>query len=107
MTTMIDLWDISPHMNLLSNRSDNEAYLAAKPGETYALYFTHGGSVGLDLTDAPGTFSVKWISVAEGVTTRTTSAKVYARTKDSIAGGRVVSLSAPYKGGWVGVLVKQ
>ncbi len=29
MTTMIDLWDISPHMKLLSQRSDNEAYLAA------------------------------------------------------------------------------
>lgn len=107
MTTMLDPWDMSPHMQLLSNRSDNEAYLAAKPRETYALYFTHGGSVGLDLTEAPGTFDVKWISVSEGVTTRTTSAKVYAQTKDSIEGGGVVTLSAPYKGGWVAALVKK
>ena len=82
-------------------------YLAAKPGETYALYFTHGGSVGLDLTEAPGSFDVKWISVSEGVTTRTTSAKVYAQTKDSIEGGGVVTLSAPYKGGWVAALLKK
>ncbi|MCA9215936.1 MAG: hypothetical protein KDB27_22875 [Planctomycetales bacterium] len=107
MTTMIAPWELAPHMELLSDRSNNEAYLAANPGQTYALYFTHGGSVGLDLTDTPGVFGVKWISVSERVTTRTTSAKVYARTKDSIEGGRVVTLSAPYKGGWVAVLVKK
>lgn len=107
MTTMIDPWELSPHMELLSDRSENEAYLAANPGEAYALYFTHGGSVGLDLTDASGTLGVTWISISEGITTRTTSTKVYARTKDSIEGGTVVTLSAPYKGGWVAVLGKK
>lgn len=30
----------------------NEAFLAAKPGEAYALYFTDGCSMGLDLRNA-------------------------------------------------------
>ncbi|MFC1714258.1 DUF6298 domain-containing protein [Candidatus Poribacteria bacterium] len=107
LASRIELWEVIPQMNLLSDRSDNEAYLAAKPGEIYVLYFTHGGSVGIDLSSAPGIFDVTWISVSEGVTTQTTSARVYARTKKSIEGGQVVTLSAPYKGGWVAALVKK
>ena len=49
----IKFWDMEPHMELLSDRSPNEVYLAAKPRERYALYFTNGGSVSLDLTRAP------------------------------------------------------
>ncbi|MFC1805940.1 DUF6298 domain-containing protein [Planctomycetota bacterium] len=107
LADLIGLWDVTPQMSLLSDRGDNEAYLAANPGERYALYFTHGGSVGLDLSGAPGTYGVTWISVSEGVTTQTTSTRVYARTKKTIEGGRVVTLSAPYKGGWVAALVKK
>ncbi|NQV35865.1 MAG: hypothetical protein HQ515_24450, partial [Phycisphaeraceae bacterium] len=40
LANRIKLWEVTPQMNLLSNRSDNEAYLAAKPGEIYVLYFT-------------------------------------------------------------------
>ncbi len=104
---LIRLWDTTPHMELLSDRESNEAYLTANPGDAYALYFTHGGSVGLDLTDAPGTFDITWVSVAMGITTRTTSAQVYRLTDNTIQGGGVVTLSAPYKGGWVAAIVKQ
>ena len=37
--------------------------------ESYALYFTDGGSVGLDLSAALGTLEVTWISVSTGVVT--------------------------------------
>lgn len=94
-------------MELLSEREDNEAYLAAKPGERYALYFTDGGSVGLDLSDAPGAFDVTWISVSLGMTTRTSAAGGWRLTKKTIQGGAVVELSAPYQGGWVVALVKK
>lgn len=103
----IKYWDITPHQELLSDRSSNEAYLAADPGKSYALYFTHGGSVGLDLSKAKGTFEVTWISVTMGRITDTTSTKLYARTKKQIQGGAVVTLAAPYKGGWVAALVKK
>ncbi len=107
LETLMPFWELTPRMDLLSARQSNEAYLAARPGKQYALYFTHGGSVGLDLSAAPGRFEITWISVSEGVTTRTTSARVYARTEQSIEGGRVVTLSAPYKGGWIAALVRK
>ncbi len=107
LESQIKFWEISPRMDLLSNRVTNEAYLAAKPGECYALYFTNGGSVGLDLTDAKGTFAVTWISISMGVTTRTTETSGARQTRNTIEGGRIVTLTAPYKGGWVAAIVKQ
>ena len=68
LESLIKFWDITPQMGLLSDRESNEAYLAAKPGESYALYFTNGGSVGLDLSGATGSFDVTWISVSMGIT---------------------------------------
>ena len=94
-------------MDLLSDRESNEAYLAAEPGESYALYFTDGGSVGLDLSDAPGTFGVTWISVSMGTVTESSAAGGYRLMDKTIQGGGVVTLSAPYQGGWVAALVKQ
>jgi hypothetical protein len=103
----IKFWDVTPHMNLLSDRESNEAYLAAKPGESYALYFTNGGSVGLDLSDAPGIYDVTWISVSMGVTTQSSAAGAYRLMSKTLQGGRIVTLSAPYKGGWVAAIVKK
>jgi hypothetical protein len=103
----IKFWDITPQMSLLSERESNEAYLAVKPGERYALYFTNGGSVGLDLSAAPGSFDVTWISVSMGVPIRTSAAGGYRQMKKTIEGGRVVTMSAPYKGGWVAAIVKR
>ena len=104
---LIPLWECAPHMELLSHRSANEAYLTAKPGKYYALYFTNGGSVGLDLSDAPGTYEVTWISVSMGIIVRTSQAGGYRLLDRTINGGKVVMLSAPYKGGWVAAIVKK
>jgi len=106
LESLIKFWDITPQMELLSERQSNEAYLAAKPGESYALYFTNGGSVGLDLSGATGSFDVTWISVSMGVRTRTSAAGGYRLMKKTVAGGGVVTISAPYKGGWIAAIVK-
>jgi len=103
---LIKFWEITPQMGLLSDRESNEAYLAAKPGERYALYFTNGGSVGLDLSGATGSFDVTWISVSMGTTTQSSAAGRYRLMKKTIEGGGVVTLSAPYKGGWVAAITK-
>jgi len=103
----IKFWKIEPHMELLSNRATNVAYLAARPGEYYALYFTDGGSVGLDLSAAPGSFNVTWISVSMGIEVRSSQTGGYRLMDKTIEGGSVVTLSAPYKGGWVAALVKR
>ncbi|MGM0488888.1 MAG: hypothetical protein ACQESR_19280, partial [Planctomycetota bacterium] len=91
----------------LSDRDSNEAYLAADPGERYALYFTNGGSVGLDLSGTTGTFSITWISVAMGIPVETSQRGGYRPLDKTIEGDRVVTLSAPYKGGWVAAIRKK
>lgn len=103
----IELWDVTPQMQLLSDREPNEAYLAAKPGKQYALYFTDGGAVGLDLTEAPGTYDITWISISMGIVVETARRLGYRPTDKTIEGGGVVTLTAPYKGGWVAAIVKQ
>jgi hypothetical protein len=103
----IKFWEITPHLELLSDRAPNEAYLAAKPGESYALYFTNGGSVKLDLSHAPGAFDITWISVSMGRTVESSQLGGYRLMDKTIEGGRVVTLSAPYKGGWVAAIVKK
>lgn len=46
---------------MLSNRLENEAYCAADPGRQYVLYFPDGGVITLDLSDALGEFTLKWL----------------------------------------------
>ena len=94
-------------MGLLSKRESNEAYLAAKPGESYALYFTDGGSVGLDLSDTTGSLDITWISVSMGIPTRTSAVGRYRLMEKTMRGGRIVTISAPYKGGWIAAIVKK
>ncbi|MCC5939174.1 MAG: hypothetical protein JJU34_17980 [Lunatimonas sp.] len=62
----VRFWDVEPAMELLSDREENEAYLAAKQGEGYILYFPKGGSVKLDLSAYSERFSAAWVSVATG-----------------------------------------
>ncbi|MDP6037358.1 MAG: hypothetical protein QGG64_02300, partial [Candidatus Latescibacteria bacterium] len=103
----IKFWDLRPQMDLLSDRESNEAYVAAKPGEQYAVYFTNGGSVKLDLSQVSGLFELTWISVSLGMTTETAVDRGYKPMEKSYEGGNVITLTAPYKGGWVAALVKQ
>jgi hypothetical protein len=107
LESLMKFWDITPQMELLSDRESNETYLAAKPGECYALYFTDGGSVGLDLSDATGFFEITWISISMGITTQTSETGGYRLMDKTIQGGSVVALSAPYKGGWVAAIIRK
>ncbi len=107
LESQIKFWDVTPQMELLSDREPNEAYLAAKPAQRYALYFTNGGSVGLDLSSARGPFNVTWISVSQGITTQSSAAGRYRPMRKTVQGGSVVTMSAPYKGGWVAAIVKK
>ena len=104
---LVKFWDVTPHMNLLSQRESNEAYLAARPGESYILYFTNGGAVDLDLTGTTGSFNVTWISVSMGISVQTSAIGGYRQMKKTIQGGRAVTFTVPYKGGWVAVIAKK
>jgi hypothetical protein len=95
--SLVPFWDTRPHLELLSNRESDEAYLSAKPGEAYLLYFTDGGSVGLDLSQATGTFTLQWINIATGESSETTK---------EIRGGRIQTIDAPSSGGWVATITR-
>lgn len=95
METLVKAWDIKPHQELLNNRDADEAYLAASPGTAYVLYFTDGGSVTVDLSDASGDLNVKWISVSSGEW-----------GESSVVSPGQVEISAPADGGWVAVLTR-
>lgn len=94
---LIRFWHIEPRMNLLSDRREDEAYLAAQPGRQYVLYFTDGGSVGLNLKGAQGKFQLRWMNIKTG------------KWADSstIAGGKVVTIKTPNKGPWTAAIVRQ
>ena len=84
----------SPSRGLL-DREPNEAYLTSAPGE-HAVYFPSGGSVGLDLREAPGRFTLRWLEIGRS---RWTDGR-------QVGGGRVVRLEVPGDGHWVALIEK-
>ncbi|NLF69386.1 MAG: hypothetical protein GX575_10075 [Candidatus Anammoximicrobium sp.] len=96
LESLIRLWDVEPANEWLSDRADNEAYLAARPGVAYVLYFTNGGAVGLDLTGARGPFDVRWIDIRSGDWGR----------RERLLGGSVVAIRAPAEGHWVAAILR-
>jgi len=94
--TLAKMWGMIPHMELLSDKDDDEAYLTAKEGEKYVILFPDGGSVKLDLTDFPGDFSARWISIGSGSWGE----------KFSLKGGNLAEIASPGPGGWFAVIIK-
>ncbi|MHC4229296.1 MAG: putative collagen-binding domain-containing protein, partial [Planctomycetota bacterium] len=97
LESVMKLWDIEPANGLLTDRENNEAYLACNPGKTYALYFTDGGEVGLDLRKAPGRCSLRWIDIRTGKW----------KGDQSINGEKIVTIKAPGKGHWVAIIARK
>ncbi|MCZ6671296.1 MAG: DUF6298 domain-containing protein [Verrucomicrobia bacterium] len=93
----IKFWDMRPRQELLSNRETDEAYLSANPGKAYLLYFTDGGTVGLDLKQQEGSFSLEWIDVSTG--------EWFGNPK-RLAGGQTITVEAPGNNGWVALITR-
>lgn len=51
-----------PRVDLLSNRSYNEAYCFANPPQVYAVFFTDGGDVRLAV-EGEGRYTVTWLEI--------------------------------------------
>ena len=94
LETKVKTWNVRPRQDLLSERAENEAYLAARPGEAYVLYFPNGGSVDLDLRGPA--YQAQWISVDSGQW----------GDRWTWRGGRVVTIKAPKQGGWIVTVTK-
>jgi hypothetical protein len=98
--SLIKFWNVDPRLDLLSEREPDEAYLAARPGEEYILYFTHngGGSVGLNLEKYSGSeFNITWVNIDTAVS----------KEGSKIAGGEIVTINRPDDSAhWVAAIYK-
>ena len=81
---------------LLQDRAPNEAYLTRVSGRQYAVYFTDGGAVDLDLSRESGAFALKWLDVHNSRWDAV----------DQVEGGSMQSLVAPDQGPWVALLTR-
>ena len=99
LTAELDIFHCTPdaECQLLSEREPNEAYLTCIAGEQYALYFPDGGAVTLDLTDAPGRFTARWLDITHSTW----------GTASTMAGGDPVNLETPGAGHWAVLLRKK
>jgi hypothetical protein len=93
----VKLWDVEPMMELLSDRKENEAYVAAKAGEKYLVYFTDGGSATLNLDGASSDLQLRWVEIASGE---------WQGEPTRVTGGQHATLAAPGPGGWVAVITR-
>jgi hypothetical protein len=94
LETLVKLWDVAPADDLLSKREANEAYATARLGKSCVIYFTDGGSVGVNLAGFPAECERRWISIESGEWGDTSR----------VPGGGNVMIDAPAAGGWLAVI---
>lgn len=99
MLDVINIFKCKPDVDhqLLSGREANEAYLTYIPNETYVLYFPKGGSVKLNLSEASGTFQVRWLNVEESKWAE----------ESSFQAGKEVTLESEKGKNWIAVIRKR
>jgi hypothetical protein len=92
----VKMWDIAPRMDLLGDSEENLAYMAAKAGEKYVVYFTKRGRVNLDLSGHDHEFTIRWIN---------TNTAEWAKSEE-IKGGSRIELEAVNENGSFAVLTR-
>jgi hypothetical protein len=99
-TAVVVPWETVPRQDLLTDRTSDEAYLRAKVGEVYGVYFVDTGSVGLKLGGVSGTFRLRWIDIAKGV---------YTGAEQMVTAGSTVTITTPGSttGGWAAVITRR
>ena len=92
----VKFWDVTPRMDLLEERGEDEAYITAQPGVAYVVFFPAGGDVTLNLTGHVGVYTERWISVADGTE----------KTAYDVQDGGKYRLTTQDNSGWIVVIVK-
>ena len=95
--TLVKFWEIQPRIDLLSGREPDEAYLSAKEGGKYVIYFTDGGAVRLDMRQYHKPFLMKWINIKTGEW----------GGEFTFSGGDFLNVTVPGTGGWFAVIVSR
>ncbi|EMI21810.1 hypothetical protein RMSM_01265 [Rhodopirellula maiorica SM1] len=94
LESLVPLWEVTPNNALLSERSKNEAYLAASAGKAYVVYFPQGGKVNVDLSAAKHRLQAHWINIDSGQW----------GVKSSVPASKSVTLQAPSDANWCVVI---
>ena len=94
-------WELEPAQELLSERGENEAYLAkrgadSEGGAVFALYFTKGGRAAVDLSEISGRARLRWLDIAAGE---------WAGEAEIDAAGAAL-IEAPSGSGWVAAIAE-
>ena len=100
--TRVKFWDLEPDKNhdlISTNRATGEAFAASKTGEAYVVYFPEGGSVGLNLSNATGSFTLEWLNY-DTATWETAN-------QSTVTGGVTQTINAPSNIPWIAVLTLQ
>ncbi len=96
LTDKLDIFRCEPDNSLLGSRSDNEAYCLAEADQQYAVYFTDGGAVTLDLNGTSGEFLMQWLDIDRSQWDNAIT----------ISSGGSLTLTAPSHGQWVVLITK-
>ncbi len=94
LSEKMDFFKAIPRNDLLSARKENEAYCRAVQGADYALYFTNGGEVNLNLVKAKGKAQIQWLEVMKSKWSN----------GRRLNGGGKVTIKTPSDGHWVMLL---
>jgi len=62
----VRFWDLEPAMEILGDRTDNEAYAARNGDEQYVIYFPLKGSVTVELSLEADQYQFRWIDIRTG-----------------------------------------
>lgn len=95
LESRVPLWEAEPANDLLSDRTTNEAYLAAAKRTGYALFLPDGGKVGVDLTSEAGEWRLEWINIETGQW----------GSNEPVQGGVVLFIESPGGGPWAAAIV--
>jgi hypothetical protein len=95
LESLVPLLSVQPANEHLSDRTANEAYVAARKGIAYVVYFPAGGEVVLDVSDAKGSLTAHWINIETG----------NPGPQQRLSAADRITISPPGKGNWVAAIV--
>jgi len=87
-------WELTPALERLRYRVENEAFATVKPGRALVIYFTDGGAIEADLRDFPVDCDVRWLDLSRAAWFRTAR----------VEGGAWTPLLAPAEGSWIALI---
>lgn len=93
-TMTFDVFSAEPTLDILQERQENEAYAMAIAGKAYAVFFTDGGSVRLEIPSSTQP-SVRWLNIEAGT---------WVHPERTGPAGNLLNLTTPGAGYWLAIV---